>query len=102
MTVTVLPPDNGGSVTDDEDLDDNEMVMNDNVSAFVELAGEFEYETVGDLEGYDEVVASLDAEVEIPPSNPPENVLSFGKKDPEIQNETSTSPYLDENSRYQI
>lgn len=57
--VTVLPPTNDGNVTDEEEFNEDEIVFNDNVSAYVELAGQFECETLGDIEGYAEILAGL-------------------------------------------
>lgn len=57
--VTVLPPTNDGDVTDEEEFNEDEIVFNDNVSAYVELAGQFECETLGDIEGYAEILAGL-------------------------------------------
>lgn len=50
-TVTVLPPDNVHEATDEEDLDDDIIAINDNISAGVEVAGQLEYETRQYIEG---------------------------------------------------
>lgn len=50
-TVTVLPPENVDYVTDEEILDEEEIVLNDVVSAVNEVAGTLEYETRGDIDG---------------------------------------------------
>ncbi|KAL5284447.1 hypothetical protein ACFFRR_006632 [Megaselia abdita] len=49
--VTVIPPGNVDYITDEEILDDEEIVMNDSAPALIEVAGALEYETRGDIEG---------------------------------------------------
>ncbi|KAL5287697.1 hypothetical protein ACFFRR_008542 [Megaselia abdita] len=49
-TVTILPPDNVDYITDEENLDDYVIDINNAVSAAVEEAGTLDYETRGDIE----------------------------------------------------
>ncbi|KAL5292865.1 hypothetical protein ACFFRR_011560 [Megaselia abdita] len=49
-TVTVFPPDNVNYITDEENLDDDVIDINNVVSASVEVARTLGYETRGDIE----------------------------------------------------
>lgn len=50
-TVTVVPPAIVDYITDEEHLEEDDIPMNDNVSAAVEVCGTMEYETRGDIGG---------------------------------------------------